>query len=174
MQKKFIIALCTLFATSSAYAFFCPKGLQMIEFGDTRAHVIQQCGKPDAEKKIQVDTSTNEPQEWIFNQGPTQQVRMMFTAQHISNISENGFPVASTDVCGTTISINDTIDTVKKQCPPPALINKNSSTNQQPQQTPQEAEAANKDFNKGTVEATYNSSPPVTLTFTDGILTGKK
>lgn len=164
-MKKIFLLIGLSWVTTSSYAFFCPTNLQQINFGDSLEQVTQQCGKPNTERKILVNPD-DAPQEWVFNNNDgTAQVRLMFIKQHISSITENGMPIATTNICGGNIAVNDSMDAVKLTCPAPTLINKDNNN------LPKEDE---KDFSTGTVEFGYQTSPPVTLVFTDGKLTGKK
>jgi len=168
--KKILLTTGMLITASSAHAFFCPTNLQMINFGDSIEQVTQQCGKPNTEKKIQPNPD-DATQEWVFNKSDgTAQVRMMFTKQQITSITQNGMPIASTNACGSAIGLNETMDNVKRLCPAPTLINGGNSNNPQPTNAADDS----KDFSTGTVELGYNSSPAVTLVFIDGKLVAKK
>lgn len=171
------IVVCSLFSSAS-YAFFCPKNFNLIEFGDTLAHVEQQCGAPD--KKVIKDTPDNQPQEWSYflqenSTGPgfkpdtkgTLKTSIAFDATGKSiNISVNGVGVGSTNNCGQPVSVGDSRIAVEAACGKPTLITK--------QDQPAGIPTKPGDITDKQVDITYDSTPPVTLIFEGGKLTGKK
>ncbi|MDX1901032.1 MAG: DUF2845 domain-containing protein [Gammaproteobacteria bacterium] len=188
MKKITLGALLSLGITSPAFAFFCPTNLQMIEFGDSIDHVQQQCGKPASTQKLKVSQDAT-AQEWVYNknnvsqaqaQGMSQtynpqQLKIMFANKHVTSITLNGFPTDNSNGnCNPDITINSLIDDVKAACGKPDMVTlDNSASNNESNQLSQNP-SDEKDLTKGTVELTYDSSPPVTLVFQDGKLTEKK
>ncbi len=173
-----ILSIPALFLSFStiASAFFCPTGFQQIYQGDTIDRVIQQCGKPDNQKKLKSTAADdNLSQEWVYSKAVLGQgslrMNILFSQKKVINLTVNGMNVTNTNLCGPTIALNDDMAKIKSTCGEPSLINKNQqNTTQEAPPNPDDE----KDLKKGTVEFFYNSSPPVTLIFVDGFLQGKK
>jgi len=178
IYRRIIAAtLVTAIYSSASFAFFCPKNFNQINIGDSLATVQQLCGAADA-KNVK-DAPDNSPQEWNYfmkQQGPT---GMANAAQgtlktsfafdgngKLVNISINGIGVGSTSNCGSPISLGDSRESVQASCGKPGFINKEN----QPSSTSSKPD----DETNKLVELTYTSSPPVTLIFEGGKLTGKR
>ncbi|HLB43040.1 MAG TPA: hypothetical protein VJN02_09390 [Gammaproteobacteria bacterium] len=172
--------LLVLFVPMTSYAFFCPNNFNQINFGDTIAQVQQQCGTPAKQETKEITPETQGPQEWnyyiprTYTLSATDQPKTTLKTQitfdsngKAINISVNGLGVPSTDVCGGIIQLGSNQDAVKAACGNPSFIN----TQQNP--APSNGTGMQTQKNKMT-EFTYNANPPVTLTFENGILTGKK
>ncbi|HSW94463.1 MAG TPA: hypothetical protein VLJ15_08965 [Gammaproteobacteria bacterium] len=170
-MKKIIFVLTLFGCSTGAHAMFCPNNFNQINIGDTTEQVKKQCGNPDVEKKIEGED--NGPQEWNFyvrpqmkrytetrtNSGAEASVKMSIALNQgkVINITVNGMSLATTTICGPSVSIGDTSKTVKSACGDPVFINK--SSNQEGAPKPKE-----------TVEYQYNSTPPATLVFVGGFL----
>ncbi len=175
-QKPFFIRLTVLFSAfipTLSLAFFCPTNFSQIDFGATLAQVEQICGKPDKQ-----ESSTQKiegPQEWNYyikqtvsttggmtSMQGTLKTQVTFDADgKVLNLSVNGIGVGSTTLCGKTIQLGSTKEEVKSACGQPAIINKAQPAPGQPDEMK-------------IVKYIYNSTPPVTLIFEDGILKDKQ
>ncbi|HSW69358.1 MAG TPA: DUF2845 domain-containing protein [Gammaproteobacteria bacterium] len=173
MIKHFIL-IALLGISTSASAMFCPTNFNQINLGDTIPQVEQQCGKPDGIKNSKGEDKG--PQEWNFyvhpemkkytqmrtNSGAEASVKMSvaFVNQKVVNISANGMSLASTTLCGKSVTVGDDMKSVKEACGDPAFMNKNSqNSNEKPDEI---------------VEYKYNSTPPIVLVFENGKLTERK
>lgn len=165
--------LIILASPATAFAFFCPTNFSQIEAGNTIAQVKQLCGNPDKETSIEKEPKV--PQEWSYfipqmvstqtsSQMPgTLKTSITFDQNgNAINISVNGIGVGASTICGNTIQLGDTQDSIKSTCGKPTFINK------------QEAENANDQPKIIVTEFIYNTTPRVVLIFENGKLTGKK
>lgn len=173
-MKKIMSLLAFLSLSTTASAMFCPKNFNQINIGDTIEQVQQQCGKPDFEKKSEGDD--NSPQEWNFyvhpemkkytetrtNSGAEASVKMAIALNQgkVVNITVNGMSLATTTICGPSVSVGDTGKSVKSACGDPVFINKSSQTNGE---KPAEL-----------VEYKYNTMPATILLFENGKLKERK
>jgi hypothetical protein len=160
------------FLPYSAFAFFCPNNFSQIEMSNTIDQVTQACGKPDKEETK--DAEPTVPQEWSYyipqtvaadtmeQQSGTLKASISFDKDGKAiNISVNGIGVGSTTICGNhQVQLGSTMDQIKSACGKPSFINK---------QQPETIGGVEQKKSKITT-FTYGKS---TLTFTDGILTGK-
>ncbi len=174
-MKKIITVLALLGLSTSASAIFCPTNFNQINLGDTTETVKKQCGNPAVEKKIEGED--NGPQEWNFyvrpqmkrytetrtNSGSEASVKMSIALNQgkVVNITVNGMSLATTTICGPSVSVGATSASVKSACGNPVFINK--SSNQDSAEKPKEI-----------VEYQYNSTPPATLVFVGGLLQERK
>jgi hypothetical protein len=164
-MKKTITLFAFLSLSTTASAMFCPKNFNQISIGDSIEHVQKQCGKPDMEKKSEGEDDS--PQEWNFyvhpqmkkytetrtNSGAEASVKMSIALNQgkVVNITVNGMSLATTTICGPSVSVGDTGKSVKHACGDPVFINKSSQTNGE---KPADI-----------VEFKYNSMPPTVLIF---------
>lgn len=176
-MKKIILMV--LLAPSLSYAFFCPGNFSQIDYGMTIAQVGQICGAPAKQNKF-TKTLDNKPQEWTYyipqtvSVNPFQQtVGTMKTSFAFDangqavNISVNGIGVGATTICGITIQLGTTREQVQQACGNPSFINRqNAPGTAVLGQVPDDV--------VNVVEYQYNSNPPVTLVFENGILKSTK
>ncbi len=171
-MKKLLTLFTLITLTTSASAMFCPSNFNQINIGDTIDQVRAQCGKADNEKEIKpVD---NGPQEWNFYVNPQMKaytglrtpnaqqnasVKMSIALNEgrVVNITINGMSLAATTICGPGVAVGDTATSVKNACGDPVFINKSSAND-------------NGEKPDKIIELQYNTSPPVTLTFKNGLL----
>lgn len=173
MKKLYAFLLLTGCYTS-AFAMLCPNNFNQINIGDSIAQVTQECGKPDEQSTSKEDS--NGPQAWSYYVNPTSRSYMgpavgqnsqqasvkmdiAFNKGKVINVTVNSMSLASTTLCGASVSVGDTLASVKKACGDPSFINKSTSSDSKP------------------VEKTvfkYNSTPPVSLVFEDGKLTDRQ
>jgi hypothetical protein len=165
MLKKYI-AVPLFFVTTHVFAWFCPNNFNLIQPGDSLAKIKQQCGKPLSEKSSKQDAKT--PQEWgyyvaVSPPNPaTVKMTVVFNEEGIlTNISVNSMSLASTGLCGGTISVGNTMQAVKAACGAPPFINKGQ---------------AGEGGGKQTVinELIYDGPAPNMLVFENGILTERR
>lgn len=181
MKCKIMIttALISVAASTLSYAFYCPTNFNDIQIGDSFATVEKKCGPP-ATKDIK-DAPDNQPQEWSYFLSPQDSYQVPTKAQgtlkttiafdgnqKVINISVNNIGVASFRNCGRPISLGETRDTVEAACGKPTLISKAN------QGAPAPAPNAPVDLTKKQVEYIYNSTPPITLIFLNGVLAEKR
>jgi len=176
-MKKTIALLACLSLSATASAMFCPKNFNQINIGDSIERVQEKCGKPDFEKKSKGEDDG--PQLWTYfvsprmkdytqmrtNSSAVASVKMevAFNLGKVINMTVNGMSLATTTICGPSISIGDTIKSVKTACGKPTL----------PDDSKEDDRSDGKKLPK-IMEYKYSSSPPVSLIFTDGILTERK
>jgi len=174
MRKS--IAILLLFSTSTlSYAWVCPNNFSQIAAGDSIEQVTALCGKPASEKKYQA--GYRGPQQWQYfvtvNQPlngsgapagatPTVQMSIAFVNQKAINITVQAQSVASTSICGPTINIGDSDDSIKKNCGAPTFIQKQDTGNGTNEKTIE------------IIEYKYNTTAPNTLVFENGILKSRK
>ena len=163
MMKKFFYISALVMLAHPAYALFCPRGYNQIQMGDTLEQVQQQCGKPDKQTETKDDSKA--PQQWQYfvKLDPTQQatvnLTVAFAQGKVININVTGTSLVSTSLCGGTVSIGDTLAQVKSACGTAGFVNKGPA---QP-------------GNETTITTlTYNTNPPVELTFENGKLVKRK
>jgi len=163
--KKYLSML-FLFTSTQAFAWFCPNNFNLIQVGDSLDKVKKECGKPLGETSSKQDPKT--PQEWGYYVAvnppnpATVKMSVVFSASGIvSNITVNAMSLASTSLCGGTISVGDTAQAVKAACGSPPFINKGQT-------------AQGNDKPIVVNELTYGGPPPNILVFESGILTEKK
>lgn len=167
MKKALSVTIAAFIFTHPAYAFFCPTNYNQINEGDSIEQVEQQCGKPDAKKSYKAEP--NAPQEWDYfiKLDPTSQatvkMAIVFDNNQVMNINSNSASLTTTQMCGTTIQIGDSPETIEAACGKPAFINKGG------QKGTEDASAA-----ITMTEITYNSALSMTLIFENGKLKGKK
>lgn len=176
-------ALMAVYAANS-YAFFCPKNFNQIEFGDSMASVLQACGAADS--KVVKDAPDNTPQEWSYFVAQQSRGTMSNAAQgtiktsfafdgngKLININVNGIGVATTSNCGSPVVLGDTRQTVQAACGKPSFVNQE---NQPTSGINANANSKTEEVDESTklVELTYSSTPPITLIFEGGRLTGKR
>lgn len=88
---------------------------------------------------------------------------VMLNDNKILNIVANSMSLPSTTICGPTLSVGDTADTLKATCGEPMMINKGANS----------PNASNKPQPMVVLHYT-NSTPPETLTFDHGKLSSRK
>lgn len=172
MKPQSLGILLALAYTPLSFAFFCPSNFSQVEIGDSLAQVKQTCGKADKETSFEKDPTV--PQEWNYyipqpvsfnstqqSEGTAKMSVAFDKDGRLINISANGIGVGATSACGTSIQLGDTQESVESACGKPSFVNK------------QQADGTTLKKTKIT-ELLYNSNPPVTLVFEDGILTGSK
>src|SRR5207244_256348 len=123
--------------------------------GDTLAQIEKACGKPVSSKTTEKEP--NVPQEWTYYValpvkpgaiGPAASVKMTiaFANGRAMNITAQATSLASTSLCGPTISVGDTIQTIEAACGTPGFVQKQVSPG-----GPQSIEVT---------EYKYNTAPP--------------
>ena len=168
MRYVALSVLCLI--PSMSFAMFCPGNFNLINIGDSIDRVAQACGKPDSQETKNV--SPNVPQQWDFyvplsvgtgtayQQQGTMKLTVVFDKDGKAiNISVNGTGVGNTPICGNMIQLGQTQDQIKAACGTPGFVNKQEPT-----------DASGKPVQDKVVTYTYNSNPPVTMTFENGIL----
>ena len=168
MSIKRMLMTLIILVPSLSFGFFCPGNFQQINFGDTVDLVKQKCGEPAKEESEEVKPAV--PQEWNYfvkqtvgDRGltPTQgtlKTQFAFDASgRAINISVNGIGVGGTDICGKPIKLGDSREKIKSACGDPVLI------------TEQTRQGATAEKNIKT-KLFYESTPPQTLIFENGIL----
>lgn len=176
-NKLLLVGFGLLTAPVVSFAFFCPTNFNQIEMGMNIAQVTQICGKPAAQKES-LKKNENIPQEWTYyvpqtvvmtNSQPangTLKTTMAFDSSGKAiNISVNGVGVGSTTICGNTISLGDSRDSIKASCGEPALNNKQDQGLDSAGSGPPPTKI---------VEFTYTSTPPAVLIFENGVLTDRR
>lgn len=129
--------------------------------------VIATCGKPNQQTTKEVKPQG--PQVWNYFVSQTVSgnglsplqgtLKMQITFDESGkaiNINVNGIGVGGTGICGRNIGLQNTLQQVKTACGAPAFIN-------------QESPGTGAESSKET-SFTYQSNPPVTLIFKDGVL----
>ncbi len=173
-MKKSLALLLLLGCYTQAFALFCPNNFNQINIGDSIAQVEAQCGKPEGQKKTTEEP--NVPQEWNYYVSPSMhgygapgmpggqqaslKMSVAFMGGKVINITVNGMSLASTTICGGSLSTGDSMESAKKTCGDPVYINKTSKAG-----------------DVKPVEITtfkYNTSPAITLIFENGVLKERK
>lgn len=168
MKRIFVLALSTM-VMANANALLCPTNFNHIEAGDTITTIETKCGKPDKQDTKPIPPPT--PQEWTYyipqtvstgtsnQQQGTLKTTISFDANgNAINISVNGIGVGASTICGSTINLGDNLKNVQAACGKPSVIN---------QQAPDDSSNVKKDVQ---TTFTYNTKPPITLTFKNGVL----
>lgn len=164
MKKNFLFLAALLVLSRPAAAMFCPNGFNQINIGDTLEEVQQQCGKPDA--KTEEKSAADVPQQWQYyvKSDPTNpaslNVTIAFVNGKASNITVNGTSLASTSICGSSVSVGNTTDQVKSACGSPSMVTKSQSDSSAPATV--------------ITRLKYNTTPPVTLVFENNKLTKRE
>lgn len=171
MKKSFIFSL--LILPSLANAFFCPNNFSQIDFGDNIESVRSIC-KPDKEESKDIQPLT--PQEWSYyipqtvamsaNEQTTGTMKTSVAFDKdgkVINLTVNGIGVGSSEICGSTVNLGDSMETIKAACGEPAFINK-----QQP--SPESAAKPEKMI----IFIYNNTNPPVKLIFLGNALVRKE
>ncbi len=172
MSKKLYIFL---LLPGVSFAWVCPNNFNQIVPGDTIEQVVSQCGKPKKETVTQAAPSG--PQEWQYFVQPKQSMRasqrskseagganvrmtIAFVEKKVINITVQGSSLASTTICGPTVSVGDTDKSVERNCGTPTFIQRQESEkNKDPVEV---------------IEYKYNTAPPNTLIFENGLLKERK
>lgn len=171
------ILLSLLLAPSVSFAFFCPSNFAQIQFGQTEAEVLEQCGKPDIQETK--DVKKEGPQEWSYfvtqtvatsTNVPTTgtlKTQVVFdNTGKVINISVNGIGVGASNICGAkSIQLGDSRESIKSACGSPSFINS--------QQINDAGQALNEP-DKMTTYIFNNTTPPTKLIFINGKLTKKE
>lgn len=168
MKKPSIAIALTLFSAQT-FAMFCPSGFNAVNIGDTIDQVIASCGKPDL-KKSSKETPPH-AQEWNYyvKPDPTQPTTLKMTfafdsSGKVMNITVNGQTLTSSTICGGTVNIGDSLDSVKSSCGSPAFTNQGTEESQK--------EASSKAVE--ITEFTYNTTPKTVYIFEGGKLKERK
>lgn len=162
MKQRFFLLAVSSLLMQSAFAMLCPGNFNQMNLGDSKDQVIKSCGKPDSQKTEKSEAGI--PQEWSYyiKSAPTDptslKMTVAFTGGVVSNITTQGTSLASTQLCsGNTVSVGDSMESVKAACGDPPYINKG--------------------LGKPTETTTfiYNTSPQTILIFDDkGMLKERK
>ena len=159
-----------LIASTQIFAWVCPNNFNQIVAGDTIAQVESMCGKPSSQKTSEKEP--NVPQEWTYYvaqaaqpgvaQSTVGSVKMTiaFANDKVVNITAQATSLSSTSLCGPTISVGSNIETVRASCGEPSFIQKQQST------------TGAKSLE--VTEYKYDTAPPNTLIFENGILKERK
>src|SRR3990167_5597759 len=123
--NKFL--LLSLFMPTISFAMFCPTNFNLIDIGDTIEKVDQACGPPDS--KETKETDKNVPQEWSYyipqtvgtgtsyQQEGTLKTTITFDDKGKAiNISVNGIGVGASTICGKSIQLGDTRESIQATC----------------------------------------------------------
>jgi hypothetical protein len=175
-----MISALTLTAAANAYALMCPSNFNEISVGDSIESVKAQCGAPSGTKSF--DSAADTPQEWNYYVNPTGGVTAGVTAASqatlkttvafangkVTNMSVNGVGVTNTAICGGTIQVGDSEDTVKAACGKPQFINRGTGSQAG-------TAGASADGPTKVTELTYPSGGGMTtLVFENGIFKERK
>lgn len=168
-MKLRLFSVIVALASSQANALLCPGNFSHIEVGDSLSSVVAKCGEPT--KKETKPAPVKTPEEWTYlipqtvsagttgQQQGTLKATITFDADGKAiNMTVNGIGVGASTICGNNISLGDNTDAVKSACGKPSFIN---------QQPPPETNNPSKDMQ---TIYTYQTNPPTTLIFTDGVL----
>jgi hypothetical protein len=165
MFKKYCAILLLLISTQ-AHAWFCPNNFSIIQAGDSLDKIKQLCGKPLSEKTTKQEPKT--PQEWGYYVAvnppnpATVKMTVVFDVNGIvNNITVTSMSIASTSLCGGTISVGNTMQAVKAACGSPPFINKGL-----PAQGNDKPLIVN--------ELIYSGPAPNMLVFENGVLTERR
>lgn len=167
-MKRFLFIPIFFFFSFSSFAYFCPGNFNRIELGFTLDQVQQICGKPLSVKTTKVE-SQNGPQEWNYYinlvasaQGSVK-VIVGFVNGKVVNLNINGIGLASSPICGGTVSYGDTMESVKAACGEPVYISK-----------PAQGTPGSQTQTTEITELTYQAAQTVIFVFENGKLTGTK
>ncbi|MES2217862.1 MAG: DUF2845 domain-containing protein [Pseudomonadota bacterium] len=176
---KLVLLLAAVGYSTNSLALLCPGNFNQINMGDTVESVIAACGKPAGQTST--ENTEEGPQEWNFyvqvaaayvpNLNTTSQATLKttiaFDKGKVTNMSVNGVGVSNTAICGPTIQVGDTMDSVKSACGKPAFINRGTGS-----------QAGTEDPNSKntkTTTLTYTSAGnQISLIFENGVLTDRK
>lgn len=166
-MNKTLVGLAFILFSSICHALTCPTNFSIVNEGESIESVRLKCGKPDEEKKSEVDKPV--PQEWTYfitetvatsssyQTTGTLKTTITFNKEDKAiNISVNGIGVGESTICGNPIRLNDTRDSVKQACGKPSFINKETN------------ESGEK--NVDTIITFIYKNPPGTFTFKNGKL----
>jgi hypothetical protein len=157
-----------LMYSAHSEAMFCPSNFNQINLGDSIEKVQAQCGKPAVENKE--ESQVNQPQEWVYflklnpNDIGTVKVSFSFQEDKLIYIASNGVSIGSSAVCGPNVQLGATSKQVETACGKPAMINISNSPDMLKEQPPATQ----------TITWKYNTPPPNTLIFENGILKARK
>lgn len=172
MLKQMHAFLFLVASSTTAYAWLCPNSFTEIQPGDTIERIEAVCGKPLSEKKTQ--GGYRGPQEWQYfvtitqplmgsgatsGSSPSVKMSVAFVENKVINITVQGTSLASTSICGPTINVGDSDKSVEKNCGKPTFIQKQDDDKSKPIEI---------------MEYKYNTTPPNTLVFENGILKERK
>lgn len=175
-MKMHYLILTAILLTPNTFAWVCPNNFNQIVAGDTTAQIETQCGKPASQKTTQ--KAPNVPQEWTYYVGidqrgyappnapmpqssPSSSLKMTvaFVKDKAVNITMQAMSLSSTSICGPTISVGDNMQTIEAACGKPSFVQKQVSDQ------PDAIEV---------MEYKYDTTPPNTLIFENGILKERK
>lgn len=174
ISNNYALAVISLILTPAiSYGFMCPTNFNQIEVSNTIDQVKAQCGKPDKEESKEV--TAEGPQEWSYfvpqsistpamqpMQGTLKTSIAFDKDGKVINISVNGIGVGSTQLCGSTVSLGNSRDSVKASCGDPSYIAKEQPKSATPPETTK------------VTTFTYNTNPPSKLIFENGKLKEKQ
>jgi hypothetical protein len=175
MKANYFLLLLSLFSNIT-FAWMCPNNFNQIGVGDSLEQVKAQCGTPVAMTTL--EESPNVPQEWRYyimvsgtsylltytqstnntNQA-TIKMSIAFVNNRAINITVEAQSLSSTNICGPTINVGDTQESIKKSCGDPAFIQKQVNDNVKPTEL---------------IELKYTGSSPNILIFENGRLKERK
>lgn len=161
---KIIILLLSFLITTQAMAWLCPNNFTTINPGDTLVAVKAACGNPVSQKKSVEPPDV--PQEWGYYvpvnppNPATIRVSVVIVHKKIAGITVNATSLVSTSLCGSTISIGQSMAVLQSACGSPMFVNKQPP---KPGQKP-----------TFITELTYGGSAPNTLVFENGLLKERK
>lgn len=175
---KFLISfLFTLLLPGICHAFFCPNNFNQIQIGDSMDQVTKACGPPNSQSES-TEADDSGPQQWSFYmpqhgitgpsvnpQGSMQAVFSFDGSGKIINIMVNNVSVGSTNVCGGSIQLGASRESVKTACGNPMYINKPTQSADQSATPTSEVKM---------IQFNYNGNPPVSLIFQNGILKDRR
>jgi len=168
-----LILFSTLFS-ANAFAFYCPTNFNQIDMGNTQQQIEDACGKPANVVETTKAPEDNSPQEWSYfvPQNPKLgsaipgniKATIAFDSKgKVINMTINGLSVATANFCSNTVvKIGTSRDVVQKSCGQPAYVGKGFNPGA-PEPQPRKL-----------VEYRYDSNPPATLVFENGVLIEKK
>lgn len=182
----------SLFIPLNVLAMFCPTNFNSIDLGNSIAQVQQFCGQADSSRQYQMSSMTS--QEWTYYIKPKfgdtrhTKMRILFKNDKVINVNttthdavgvgcspviqlgttqkivrcsksfDQEYNVSATTLCGPFIQLGDSTQTVASACGQPDLVS----------QPPSSALPID------VVEMRYDTHPPVTLVFENGLLTDRK
>lgn len=180
--KKFATSLMMLLVSNISFALPCPTNSNIIYKGNTTEEIIKECGQPQSSKNYiktvitaqkwqyyknqynnqtfnQENNNVNVKLTFVFNQNKVVNINIVDSnckTDSNNNCNPNGNDVASTNICGNLIRVDDTSETVQSICGAPTF-----------------AEDLGRKEIKVT-EFTYNGSSVLTLIFENNILVDMK
>lgn len=175
--RNFLFCTALLYSTH-CLAIFCPTNFHTINIGDSIEQVEAQCGRGNTETKS--TSEANVPQQWTYfmaMQNPyvpsaagspqegTMQVTFSFVDNKVVSLTSNGIGVGATTICNSVnLQIGSSTDDVKKACGKPAMIQQSNLSQGSAQGTPASE----------IIEWKYDTNPPITLRFENGVLKERK